>query len=105
MLRLRLREGGVTTRIVCPKNYVKPKVGHSKALPTLPYLPRPPVSWVPKQLLASASIVIDWCMVGTERMPVEAVLCGAVLLTSACRKGGGADPRDFPLPAQNVLQL
>ena len=42
-------------------------------------------------------------MVGTERMPVEAVLCGAVLLTSACRKGGGADPRDFPLPAQNVL--
>ena len=34
------------------------------------------------QLLARASIVVDWCMVGSERLPIEATLCGAVLLTS-----------------------
>ena len=57
-----------------------------------------------KALLLSASIVVDWCMVGTERLPVEAALCGAVILTSSCEQGGGADTRDFPMPARNVLR-
>ena len=56
-----------------------------------------------KALLHRASVVVDWCMVGTERLPVEAVLCGAVLLTGRCRRGGGAYVADFPLPPQNVL--
>ena len=75
--------------------------------------PSPPlctVLWVHRlprskvmQLLEEASIVVDMCMVGTERLPVEAALCGAVLVTSSCRKGHGADARDFPLPAGSVL--
>ena len=40
-------------------------------------------------------------------MPIEpGVLCdgrAAVLVTSSCRKGHGADARDFPLPAGSVL--
>ena len=54
-----------------------------------------------QQLLLSALVVIDWCMVGTERLPVEAALCGAVLLTSD--RCGGADTRDFPVDARNRL--
>ena len=54
-------------------------------------------------LLARASVVVDWCMVGTERLPVEAVLCGAVLLTSDCRDGGALDDRDFPMARRNLL--
>ena len=53
------------------------------------------------QLLAAADVVIDWCMVGSERMPIEAVLCGAVMLTNECM--GGADKEDFPIPRRNVL--
>lgn len=53
------------------------------------------------ELLSAASVAIDWCMVGSERMPIEAVLCGAVLLTNDCM--GGSDRMDFPLPPRNVL--
>ena len=56
------------------------------------------------RLLARASVVVDWCMVGTERLPVEAVLCGAVLLTSNCREGGASDVRDFPIARRNLLR-
>ena len=41
-------------------------------------------------------------MVGSERMPIEATLCGAVLLTGECQCG--RDRRDFPIPARNVLK-
>ena len=53
------------------------------------------------RLLAAARIVVDWCLIGTERMVVEAVLCGAVLLTSHCLCG--TEPRDFPIPERNLL--
>ena len=53
------------------------------------------------RLLEAAKVVIDWCLVGAERLAIEAMLCGAVLLTSACK--AGLEPRDFPLPRRNVL--
>lgn len=53
------------------------------------------------QLLARAKLVVDWCLVGSERLAIEAVLCGASLLTSACK--AGAEPRDFPLPRSALL--
>lgn len=56
-----------------------------------------------KTLLEEASIVVDMCMVGLERLPIEAALCGAVLITSSCRKGHGTEARDFPLPAGSIL--
>jgi len=52
--------------------------------------------------LSNAKIVVDWCFVGSERMPIEAVLCGAVLLTSASCEGRGSE-LDFPMPARNRL--
>lgn len=48
-----------------------------------------------------AKIVIDWCMRGNERMPIEAVLHGALLVSSAC--GSVQDRRDFPMPSSNIL--
>ena len=53
------------------------------------------------KLLEAAKVVVDWCLVGAERLAIEAMLCGAVLLTSACK--AGLEPRDFPLPRRNVL--
>ena len=40
-------------------------------------------------LLEAAKVVVDWCLVGAER------------LTSACK--AGLETRDFPLPRRNVL--
>ena len=41
---------------------------------------------------------------GVERLPIEAVLCGAVFLTSAdCEAGSAAAARDFPLVARHHL--
>lgn len=52
-------------------------------------------------LLLQAKVIVDWCMVGLERLPIEAVMCGAVLITSRC--GHSQDTRDFPIPPQNIL--
>ena len=41
-------------------------------------------------------------MVGSERMPIESVLCGAVLVTGANHCGQDAD--DFPIARRNVLR-
>ena len=54
-----------------------------------------------EQLLQSARIVVDECMVGVERLPVEAVMCGAVLLVANC--SNAVDRRDFMIPPHNVL--
>ena len=54
-----------------------------------------------EDLYRRAEIVVDWCMVGAERLPIEAVLYGAVMLTSPCMCGN--DKRDFPIPDRNVL--
>ena len=53
------------------------------------------------ELLKNASVVVDRCLIGSERMPLEAVLCGAIMVTWSCQ--GGKDPRDFPLPPSNLL--
>jgi len=55
------------------------------------------------KLLARAKIVVDWCMRGAERLPLEATLHGAVLVTSSCQVA--RDQRDFPLPERNVLSF
>jgi hypothetical protein len=48
-------------------------------------------------LYRRAKVVVDWCMRGTDRMPIEASLNGALLLTSECQSA--TDRRDFPLPS------
>jgi hypothetical protein len=48
-----------------------------------------------------AKVVIDWCMRGSERMPIEAVLRGAILISSACECV--QDKRDFPIPGRNII--
>ena len=63
------------------------------------HLPRPALL----EELKRVSIVIDHCLIGSERLPIEAVLCGAVMLTWNCQSG--TDSRDFPLPRPNVLPL
>lgn len=52
-------------------------------------------------LYGRAKVVIDWCMRGTERMPVEAVLHGALLVSSACQCV--QDRQDFPIPQRNII--
>lgn len=52
-------------------------------------------------LYKRAKVVIDWCMRGNERMPIEAVLNGALLLSSDCESI--QDERDFPVPRRNIL--
>jgi hypothetical protein len=54
-----------------------------------------------RHLLERASVVVDWCMVGSERMVLEAALCGAVLLTNRCASGSSSE--DFPIPPRHVL--
>jgi hypothetical protein len=53
------------------------------------------------QLYRRAKIVVDWCMIGAERVPLEACLYGAALVTNHCR--GGGDQQDFPIPKRNIL--
>lgn len=53
------------------------------------------------QLYRRAKIVVDWCMIGAERMPIEASLYGAALVTNDCI--GGGSQRDFPIPKRNLL--
>mmetsp|Transcript_475 Transcript_475/g.1111 ORF Transcript_475/g.1111 Transcript_475/m.1111 type:complete len:397 (+) Transcript_475:97-1287(+) len=52
-------------------------------------------------LYKRAKVVIDWCMRGNERMPIEAVLNGALLLSSDCESI--QDKRDFPVPERNIM--
>ena len=52
-------------------------------------------------LLSRARVVFDWCLVGAERLPIEAVLCGATMITSRCLHGG--TQVDFPLGRELVL--
>ena len=52
------------------------------------------------ELYQSAMVVIDWCMRGSERMPLEAALHGVLLFTNACQSG--ADFSDYPLPSYAV---
>ena len=54
-----------------------------------------------RQLMGRAKVVVAWCMRGTERLPIEAALYGAVLLSNNCAVG--SDERDFPLPPQHRL--
>tara|TARA_B110001452_G_scaffold129566_1_gene107685 strand:+ start:772 stop:1905 length:1134 start_codon:yes stop_codon:yes gene_type:complete len=52
-------------------------------------------------LLRRTKLVIDDCMAGSERVPLEAVLCGAVFMTREC--DGGPDARDLGVPLRHVL--
>jgi len=52
-------------------------------------------------LFNQAKIVVDWCMVGSERMPIESGLWGAVLLSSSCLCV--QDYRDYPIPKRNIV--
>eukprot|EP00966_Prymnesium_polylepis_P004439 102193-Prymnesium_polylepis.1 len=55
-------------------------------------------------LIRRAKVIVDTCMIGLERLPLEAVSCGAVLLTGAASTCGGAHQEDLPLPPANLLQ-
>lgn len=50
-------------------------------------------------LLLQAKVIVAWCMEGFERLPIEGVMCGAVLLTGRCENG--QDARDFSIPPRN----
>jgi len=50
------------------------------------------------ELYKEAKVVFDWCMRGSERVPLEASLFGAVLLTNNCESG--SDFSDFPIPSK-----
>lgn len=54
-----------------------------------------------RTLMGESKVVIAWCMRGTERLPIEAAVYGAVMLTNDCAVG--SDPRDFPLPEHHRL--
>jgi hypothetical protein len=53
-------------------------------------------------LYEKAKIVVDWCLVGSERMPIEAGLRGALLVSSNCKSV--KDFRDFPIPKRNIVE-
>lgn len=46
-------------------------------------------------------IVIDWCMRGSERCPLEASLFGAIAITNDCATGSTF--ADFPIPAKYLF--
>jgi hypothetical protein len=48
-------------------------------------------------VLQNADYVVDWNFVGSERLPIEAVLCGATLITSTA-PNNSARGIDFALP-------
>ena len=52
-------------------------------------------------LYARAKIIFASCMVGSERMPLEAALNGVVMMTDNCWTG--SDTRDMPIPKRNVV--
>ena len=51
--------------------------------------------------MGQAKVVVAWCMRGTERLPIEAAVYGAVLISNNCEVG--SDERDFPLSPQHRL--
>lgn len=53
------------------------------------------------QAYEQSKIIIDWCMRGSERCPMEAALYGAVLLTNNCETGSSFV--DFPIPSKFIL--
>ena len=53
-------------------------------------------------LTLRARYVVDWRLVGSERMPLEAVMCGATLLTANV-SGNCALGRDFALPRASIV--
>lgn len=53
------------------------------------------------ELYNKAMIVVAFCMNGSERCPIEAVLGGAVLISNNCNTA--KDIRDFPIPRGNVV--
>jgi hypothetical protein len=52
-------------------------------------------------LYRRATVVFDWCLVGSERMPLEASLFGALFITSSTC-GCGGDFSDFPISSRYV---
>jgi hypothetical protein len=50
----------------------------------------------------SGKIVIDWCMRGSERCPMEAALYGAIPVSNQCSTGMGF--ADFPVPAKYMFE-
>jgi hypothetical protein len=49
----------------------------------------------------SAKVVVDWCMRGSERCPLEASLFGVIAMTSQC--GTGLNFADFPIPSEFIV--
>lgn len=61
------------------------------------------------QLMKDAKIVYDDCMVGSERVPMEAALFGNVVITNACNVGSRFADAPFPIrlvgsPDENLDQ-
>lgn len=48
-----------------------------------------------------AKVMIDWCMRGSERCPMEASLFGAIVITNKCSSGESF--ADFPIPDKYLM--
>ena len=48
-----------------------------------------------------AKVMIDWCMRGSERCPLESALFGAIAMSNMCDTG--ANFADFPVPADYLI--
>ena len=56
-----------------------------------------------RALLPRAAHVVDWSFVGSERLPIEAVLCGANLITSSDRRNCALESDFGPLPRSSIV--
>jgi hypothetical protein len=57
------------------------------------------------KLYSKAAVVYETCMVGTERMPVEATLYGAILFSSTRCSLLIYEKRDWPIPSRNIVDF
>uniref|UniRef100_A0A7S1D0Z9 Glycosyl transferase family 1 domain-containing protein n=1 Tax=Cyclophora tenuis TaxID=216820 RepID=A0A7S1D0Z9_CYCTE len=54
-------------------------------------------------LYSKAKMIVSFCMRGSERSPIEAVLRGVVLVSNNCQSA--EDGRDFPIPRNNLVPI
>lgn len=54
------------------------------------------------QAYEEAMVIIDWCMRGSERCPLEAALFGAIAITNKCATGLAF--ADFPIPSEFLIE-
>lgn len=54
-------------------------------------------------LYKRAKVIVDWCMPGSERCPLEAALYGVLLITNHCKNGQIFE--DYPIPSKYISKV